>query len=168
MRLFRIDRTQCLPVSLEEAWSFFSNPGNLSEITPPSLELEVTSDVTDKMHAGMIITYRISPVLGIPIKWITEITQVDEPHLFVDEQRFGPYRFWHHQHHFREIAAGVEIRDIVHYSLFMGLLGGIMNALVVEKQLREIFNYRRNYLQKKYGEMPCEEPYGGILGETTA
>jgi ligand-binding SRPBCC domain-containing protein len=156
-----------LPISLEEAWSFFSNPSNLPDITPPSLKLEVAADLPDKMHAGMIIKYRLRSLMGIPIKWIVEITQVDEPHLFLDEQRFGPYRFWHHQHHFQEIAAGVEIRDIVHYSLFMGLLGGIMNALVVENQLREIFNYRRDYLRNKFGEIPCEEPHRGALREGT-
>ncbi|UCD56117.1 MAG: SRPBCC family protein [Candidatus Hydrogenedentota bacterium] len=159
MKLFCLDERQCLPISVAEAWSFFSNPNNLVEITPPSLGLEITSDTPDKMYAGLIITYRISPLLGIPMDWVTEITQVDEPHLFIDEQRFGPYRFWHHQHHFRQISGGVEIRDVVHYSLLIGLLGGLLNTLAVKKQLREIFDYRRNYLERKFGRMACKEAH---------
>lgn len=159
MKLFRLDERQRLPISIAEAWSFFSDPNNLSRITPPSLGLEITSDPPDKMYAGMIITYRVTPFLGIPMDWVTEITQVDEPHLFIDEQRSGPYRFWHHQHHFREIDGGVEIRDIVHYALFIGPLGGIINTLIVRNQLREIFAYRRRYLEEKFGRMSCEEAH---------
>jgi len=157
MKLFRLDERQRLPISIAEAWSFFSDPNNLSRITPPSLGLEITSDPPDKMYAGMIITYRVTPFLGIPMDWITEITQVAEPHLFIDEQRSGPYRFWHHQHHFREIDGGVEIRDIVHYALFIGPLGEIINTLIVRNQLREIFAYRRRYLEEKFGRMSCKE-----------
>ena len=138
---------------MDEAWSFFSDPRNLAIITPPSLGLRITSEPGEKMYAGMIITYRVSPVLGIPLRWITEITHVDEPNLFVDEQRFGPYRFWHHQHHFREIEGGVEIRDLVHYSPFIGPFDVVINEMVAKKKLREIFGYRRNYLQKEFGEM---------------
>ena len=97
MELFCFKDRQRMPTTIDEAWSFFSNPNNLKLITPPSLGLETTSKVSEKMYAGMIIVYRVRPLLGIPMKWITEITHVDAPHLFIDEQRFGPYRFWHHQ-----------------------------------------------------------------------
>ena len=156
MKLFTLDKRQRLPISITEAWDFFSDPGRLPEITPPSLQLEITSDQPKKMHAGIIITYKIRPFLGIPVDWVTEITHVDEPYLFIDEQRFGPYRFWHHQHHFREVEGGIEIRDIVHYSLFMGPLSEITNALVVGNRLREIFRYRHDYLAKKFGKMETE------------
>ena len=159
MKLFRLDERQRLPISITEAWSFFSDPTNLSKITPPSLGLEITSDPPDKMYAGMIITYRVTPLFGIPVNWVTEITQVDEPHLFIDEQRSGPYRFWHHQHHFREIDGGIEIRDIVHYSLFIGPLGGIIDTLIVRNQLQDIFAYRRRYLEEKFGRMSCKEAH---------
>ncbi len=156
MKLFVLDERQSLPISIEEAWSFFSDPCNLTEITPPSLGLKMNSEPCQKMYAGMIITYRVSPILGIPINWVTEITHVDEPHLFIDEQRFGPYRFWHHQHHFREIEGGIEIRDIVHYSPFISPFDEIINAMVVEKKLREIFSYRRRYLEKRFGVMKAK------------
>jgi ligand-binding SRPBCC domain-containing protein len=153
MKLFVLDERQRVPIALDEAWSFFSDPRNLAVITPPSLGLRMTSEPLGKMYAGMIITYRVSPVLGIPINWITEITHVDEPHLFIDEQRFGPYRFWHHQHHFRQIEGGVEIRDIVHYSPFIGPFDELLNSMVVKKKLKEIFGYRSRYLEKKFGAM---------------
>lgn len=157
MRLFVLDEWQRLPISIDEAWFFFSDPGNLAHITPPSLGLRMTSETAGRMYAGMIITYRVSPVLGIPMSWITEITHVDEPRLFIDEQRFGPYRFWHHQHHFREIERGIEIRDIVHYSPFFGPFDVIVNELVAKKKLREIFSYRRQYLEKKFGAMEAAD-----------
>ncbi len=157
MKLFRLDEKQCLPISINEAWDFFSNPNNLGEITPPSLKLKMTSEIPDKMYAGMIITYKISPLLGVPIYWITEITQVDEPYLFIDEQRLGPYRFWHHQHHFREIRKGVEMQDVVHYALYAGAIGGIMNTLIVRNKLQQIFSYRRRYLERRFGGMSAAE-----------
>jgi ligand-binding SRPBCC domain-containing protein len=134
-----------------EAWSFFSNPNNLQLITPPSLGLEATPEIPDKMYAGMIITYRVRPLLGIPMRWITEITHVDAPHMFIDEQRFGPYRFWHHQHRFQEIDGGVEMQDIVSYGLYGGPFAKIIHELAVRKQLEEIFRYRRTYLEARFG-----------------
>lgn len=157
MKIFVFDERQCLPISIHEAWSFFSDPGNLAEITPPSLGLKMNSEPYEKMYAGMIITYRVSPILGIPFNWVTEITHVDEPHLFIDEQRFGPYRFWHHQHHFREIEKGIEIRDIVHYSPSISPFDEIINSFIVGKKLREIFSYRRQYLEKRFGAMEAKD-----------
>jgi len=157
MKLFRLDEKQWLPISLTEAWSFFSNPHNLVEITPASLGLEISSAPDDQMYAGMIITHRVRPILGIPINWVTEITHVDEPRLFIDEQRFGPYRFWHHQHHFKEIEGGVEIRDIVHYSPFIDPIGTLVNTLIVKRQLKEIFDYRRSILRERFGKLSCEK-----------
>jgi ligand-binding SRPBCC domain-containing protein len=149
MKLHVMEATQNLPVSPAEAWDFFSNAGNLARITPPSLGFEVVSELPTRMYAGMIIQYRVRPLLGVPVRWVTEITHVDEPRLFVDEQRFGPYRFWHHQHHFREIPGGVEARDIVHYALPPG--GGAARRLMVEPRLKEIFDYRRQVLERTFG-----------------
>lgn len=154
MNLFRIRETQRFPISISEAWSFFSNPKNLQRITPPSLGLEITSDVPEKMYPGMIITYRVRPVLGIPMQWITEITHVVEPHLFIDEQRFGPYRFWHHQHLFKEIDGGVEATDIVHYGLRGGPFARVANEVVVRKQLWRIFEFRNRYMEELFGKLP--------------
>jgi ligand-binding SRPBCC domain-containing protein len=157
MKLFRLDETQCLPISIVAAWSFFSDPNNLTKITPVSLGLEVSSAPNDRMYAGMIITHRVRPLLGIPINWVTEITHVDEPRLFVDEQRLGPYRFWHHQHHFKEVNGGVEIRDIVHYSPFVEPMGTLLNELIVKRQLKQIFDYRRRVLEETFGAIPSED-----------
>jgi ligand-binding SRPBCC domain-containing protein len=149
MKLHLLEAEQKIPTTLERAWEFFSNAGNLAKITPPSLGFEVTSKLPERMHAGMIITYRVRPLFGVPVRWVTEITHVDEPRLFVDEQRFGPYRFWHHQHHFREIPGGVEVRDLVHYALPPG--AGPARAFLVAPRLEEIFAYRRQVLEKTFG-----------------
>jgi len=149
MKLHLLEARQNLPVSIAEAWEFFSDAGNLARITPPSLGFEVTSAPAERMYAGMIITYRVRPLFGVPVGWVTEITHVDEPHRFVDEQRFGPYRFWHHQHLFREIEGGVEARDIVHYALPPG--GGAVRRMLVAPRLREIFAYRRDVLERTFG-----------------
>ena len=151
MKLYTISRKLGLPLPIEKVWSFFSNPENLTLITPPGLGFNITSDVPQKMYEGMIITYTITPVLNFPVRWVTEITHVDEPRLFVDEQRFGPYRFWHHQHLFKEINGGVEVTDLIHYALPLGPLGRIAHELFVKRQLNEIFDFRRRYLEKEFG-----------------
>ena len=94
------------------------------------------------MYAGQLIEYRVSPLLGIPLYWMTEITQVVEGKYFIDEQRFGPYALWHHQHHFREVAGGVEMTDIVHYKIPLGILGALADRLFVHQKLKQIFDYR--------------------------
>src|SRR5438067_1599429 len=115
-KVYQLVSVQRIPASLEKAWSFFSDPGNLKAITPPFLNLKVTNEIYgDSAYAGQIITYSVKPLLGIPLFWMTEITQVAPLKFFVDEQRKGPYKLWHHQHHFKAIDGGVEMRDIVHY-----------------------------------------------------
>ena len=149
MKLHLLEARQNLPVAIGDAWDFFADAGNLARITPPALGLEVTSAPQERMYAGMIITYRLRPLLGVSMSWVTEITHVDEPHRFVDEQRFGPYRFWHHQHLFREIEGGVEARDLVHYALPPGARAAA--RMLVAPRLREIFAYRRGVLEKTFG-----------------
>jgi ligand-binding SRPBCC domain-containing protein len=153
MQLYQIHQTQRLPISIQDAWQFFSDPSNLRHITPPTLRFEVTSAPAARMYPGMIITYRITPIWGITRQWITEITHVIEPHLFVDEQRFGPYRFWHHQHLFREIAGGVEMQDVVHYAIPFGWLGRLLAARIVHKELQKIFEFRRDFLVQQFGSV---------------
>ncbi|MCP2501861.1 MAG: SRPBCC family protein [Deltaproteobacteria bacterium] len=142
---------QHLPISLPEAWSFFSDPRNLSRITPPSLGLEVTSDLPGVMYPGMIVTYNVRPIPWVSVGWVTEITHVREPVLFVDEQRFGPYRFWHHEHHFREVEGGVEMEDIVHYALPFGTIGRVFGGPLVRRRLEQIFSFRRRFLVREFG-----------------
>ena len=154
MKLYRLERNQFLPISVETAWHFFSDPRNLTRITPDWLDINITQRIAAKMHAGMIITYRLKPLLGMPTTWISEITHVDEPVFFVDEMRLGPYRFWHHQHRFIEKGGGIEMRDIVHYALKFGLLGQILHNMVIGSKLIEIFDYRRIALEAIFGNRP--------------
>lgn len=143
-----------MPIDLATAWEFFSSPQNLQKITPAEMGFIITSDnETSKTYAGQIITYKISPVLGIPLDWMTEITHVQEPNYFVDEQRFGPYTMWHHEHHFKAIPGGVEMTDIVYYKLPLGFLGEIAHQLFVKQQLAGIFSYRSRKLIELFGEM---------------
>ena len=151
MKLYKLHEKQELAISREEAWQFFSNPGNLPLITPPWLDFKITSETGPKMYPGMIITYTVSPFLSLKMTWVTEITHVEEPEFFVDEQRSGPYKIWHHQHRFTEIAGGVLAEDIVHYALPFDPFSRIVRELVVKKQLKEIFQFRREYLEKEFG-----------------
>lgn len=154
MALHSFSTLQTLPMTLDEAWAFFSSPENLKEITPDHLGFKITSKYHGKkMYPGQIISYIVKPILGIPLEWVTEITHVEDRHFFVDEQRFGPYAFWHHQHIFREVEGGVEMQDIVHYKVPLGILGDIANALFVKRQLKDIFDFRYTLLEKRYGNM---------------
>ncbi len=144
---------QKLPISLNEAWDFFSSPKNLKIITPPYMGFDITSGGENKMYAGQIITYIVKPVLGIPMEWVTEITHVQEPFYFVDEQRFGPYSLWHHKHFFKEIPGGVEMSDLVHYKIPLGLIGKIMNQIYIKNKLKEIFDYRYQTLENMFGKL---------------
>lgn len=150
----QIKCTQKIPIKLETAWDFFSSPANLAKITPDYMGFVTKSgfEMGTKMYPGQIITYKVTPVMGIPINWMTEITHVVENQFFVDEQRFGPYALWHHQHHFKKIEGGVEMTDIVNYVLPFGVLGNIANSLFVKKQLQEIFNYRFEAVEKLFGK----------------
>ncbi len=154
MSVHIIQTTQRLPISLEEAWDFFSSPKNLKEITPAYMNFAILSNSnSEKMFAGQVITYNVHPVLGIPLYWMTEITQVKEMEYFIDEQRIGPYSLWHHQHHFKKIEGGVEMTDFVHYQLPLGFLGDIAHALFVKRQLNGIFDYRYQFLEKRFGKL---------------
>jgi len=150
-KVYSIKTIQKLPISLDEAWDFFSSPKNLKEITPENLGFNIVSQHHgDKMYPGQIIEYKVSPVLGIPLYWMTEITHVEDNKCFVDEQRFGPYSMWHHQHHFKEVEGGVEMTDIVHYKLPFWFLGDIANTLFVKKQLKGIFDHRFAFVEKRF------------------
>jgi ligand-binding SRPBCC domain-containing protein len=148
---------QKVPLSLEESWNFFSSPANLKILTPEHLGFEITNDLENrKMYAGQIIAYTIRPVLNFPIEWVTEITEVQEPHYFIDEQRFGPYKFWHHEHRFSQIPNGVEMVDSVYYKMPFGVLGKALHYLKVKKDLETIFSYRQKKLEQLFG--PYIEP----------
>jgi ligand-binding SRPBCC domain-containing protein len=150
-KVYSFKTIQQLPISLDVAWYFFSSPANLKKITPADMGFNVVSKYHgDKMYPGQIIEYKVSPVLGIPLYWMTEITHVQDKKYFVDEQRFGPYSMWHHQHHFKVVDGGVEMTDIVHYKLPLWFLGDIANTLFVKKQLQHIFEYRYKIVEQQF------------------
>lgn len=152
MPFYQFTQSQKIPASLDSVWDFISNPDNLKDITPPFLDFRVINRPdSPKMYAGMIITYIVRPVLGISVKWMTEITQVKEKEYFVDEQRLGPYRFWHHQHKIESIENGVLMTDIVTYIPPFYILGSIANRLFIKKKIKEIFYFRTNAIEKKFG-----------------
>lgn len=140
-----------MPVPTSECWNFFSNAKNLLAITPASLNLKITSELKDEeIHKGQIITYKVKPLLGIPLFWKTEISHVERNKLFVDEQRKGPYALWHHEHHFKPIDGGTEMTDIVQYKLPFGVFG-LMGLPIVKRQLNSIFAYRKSRIEEKFG-----------------
>jgi len=144
---------QKIPASIEEVWDFFSDPSNLSEITPSSMKFRVISKHQgNSIYPGQIIEYSVCPLWNIPVYWMTEITHVSAPHYFVDEQRKGPYSFWQHQHHFKAIEGGVEMTDIVHYKNPLGFLGKLANNLFVKNKLKQIFDIRFAEVEKKFGK----------------
>ena len=152
MAAHSIKTVQKIPVSLEKAWNYFSDPANLQAITPDNMGFTVISKYQgDMMYAGQIIEYKVSPFLGIPVYWMTEITHVKDSVYFIDEQRFGPYSFWHHQHHFKTIEGGVEMTDIVHYKNPLWIFGKLANGLFVKKQLKGIFQYRFHKVEELFG-----------------
>jgi len=138
----RFEFTQFVPATLDVVWDFFSSPANLSKITPPEMGFIITSPLHPEMYPGMFIMYKVSPVAGIKLNWVTEITHIRHKQFFVDEQRRGPYSIWHHEHHFREVEGGVEMRDILHYHVPFGFLGALADLLFVRNKVKSIFSYR--------------------------
>ena len=141
-----------MPIARDEAWRFFSNPRNLARITPPDMRFTITSACPDEVYPGLIITYRVRPLFNIPVGWVTEITHVLARERFVDEQRAGPYAMWHHEHHFRDVDGGTEMRDIVHYAVPGGPLGDVIDRRLVRRRLAEIFAYRRHVIERLFNQ----------------
>lgn len=152
MAIYTLQHRQIVKASLQECWEFFSNPGNLATITPPWLDFKVLSDLPKAIYPGMMIEYRVRPLLGLPVTWLTEITHVEQLRSFVDEQRVGPYRVWHHEHRFEQCdAEHVEIFDLVHYVLPFGPLGALVHPFLVAPQLAEIFRFREKKVAELFG-----------------
>lgn len=149
--VYRLSSKQQLPITLDEAWDFLSNPKNLKIITPNYMSFDIISGDDKPMFAGQIIQYIVTPVLGIKTNWVTEITQVVDKEYFVDEQRFGPYALWHHKHFIKPIEGGVEMEDIIDYKVPFGFIGRMVHPILVKPKLTEIFNYRTTKLIELYG-----------------
>lgn len=143
---------QFIPRPMEEVWHFFSRPENLNAITPDDMSFEIISDINNtKMYEGMIVMYKISPLLGIKMDWVTEITYIKDYQYFVDEQRFGPYALWHHEHHFEERNGGVLMTDILHYKVPYGFIGTLADMLFVSAKVEQIFAFRTKAIEQIFG-----------------
>ncbi len=153
MAFYQISSKQNIPADIDTVWDFFTSHKNLKEITPTSMGFDITSHHPEgqKVYAGMIITYKMRPLFGIPVRWMTEITQVKEKEYFIDEQRFGPYAMWHHQHFFKPVEGGVEMTDIVDYKMPLGILGDIAHPVLVKSKLNEVFAYRHKRVEEIFG-----------------
>ena len=152
MKIYTKTGRQNLPISVDQAWEFLSDPKNLKAITPPYMGFDIISGGDRPMFPGQIIQYIVTPVFGIRTKWVTEITHVKDKEYFVDEQRFGPYALWHHKHFIKAIPGGVEMEDIIDYKVPMGFLGQLVHPIIVKPKLDEIFEYRQKKLIELFGE----------------
>lgn len=152
MAFYQLKTSQKLPASLDEVWDFISSPANLQKITPEGMGFEITSgELPEKMYPGMIISYRVKPLAGIPAAWVSEITQIKEKEYFIDEQRMGPYKMWHHQHWVKPIEGGVLMEDVVSYQPPFGFIGSLANAVIIRKKLNQIFSYREKAMEDLFG-----------------
>lgn len=153
--LHTLKTKQFLKSDLNTVWNFMSSPSNLARITPTYMGFQILSDESDikKMYPGQLIEYYVTPVLGIKMHWVTEITHVQDRYYFVDEQRFGPYAFWHHKHFLKEVPGGVEMTDILHYKIPMGIIGKIVNQLFIKRKIKEIFDYRHERLEQLFNSI---------------
>lgn len=149
MKTYQIYRQQTLPITIEEAWTFFSSPYNLQKITPSEMNFKIISPVNEpEIFEGLHIEYRLSPILHIPFYWTSVITNLRRPYSFTDIQKKGPYALWEHKHSFRDTDNGTEVTDEVKYALPLGIIGSIVNSLIINKQLRKIFDFRETELKK--------------------
>lgn len=152
MEIHQLHSSQLIDAPLDKVWDFFTYAGNLKLLTPPYMDMRITSgDLPATIHAGQLISYKLKPVAGIPVSWLTEITEVVPSKLFVDEQRKGPYKLWHHEHRFEEKDGKVLMHDTVHYQLPFSILGSLAHFLFVKRQLGNIFNYRRKQIETIFG-----------------
>jgi ligand-binding SRPBCC domain-containing protein len=157
MAFFQLNKKLVIQASLDEVWEFISNPHNLKQITPEYMGFDITTkNLPGKIYPGMIIGYKVRPLLGITMNWVTEITHMEEKKFFVDEQRIGPYTMWHHQHHIEPVRQGVLMRDIVSYRPPLGFLGNIANSLVIRRQLEDIFEFRKTTLEALFNTIPID------------
>tara|TARA_Y100001970_G_C14146033_1_gene809862 strand:+ start:734 stop:1195 length:462 start_codon:yes stop_codon:yes gene_type:complete len=153
MKIFRLEKSINLPITIEECWQFFSSPKNLKVITPAYMGFNIIDVEETSMYPGQIIKYNVTPLFGINMKWVTEISHAEKNKFFVDEQRFGPYKFWHHKHIFKVIDGGVKVIDILDYALPFGFLGVLFHPYLIKPKLDEIFNYREKKLIEIFGKL---------------
>ncbi len=145
----RLERRCVIPAPTSRVFEFFSAAENLEFLTPPFLGFRILTPLPIEMKQGQLIEYRIS-LGGLPLRWLTEITEWSPNERFVDSQLRGPYRYWHHRHEFREVPSGTEMRDVVDYELPLGPLGSLAHLLLVRRLLERIFDYRTQAVQTAF------------------
>ncbi len=149
--IYTLTSEQILPISLEKAWEFFTVPMNLDKITPKEMDFKITNNPPPKTYKGQIITYKIGVLPLIKSNWITEITHLEDHQFFVDEQRFGPYAMWHHEHHFEKISENeTKMKDIVNFKMPFGILGDLLAGYFVKNKVKFIFESRHTILEKTF------------------
>lgn len=153
MKMYTLTQHQQLPITSEEAWEYFSDPKNLEIITPDDMPFKILDTQSTPMYSGMILRFMIQPLAGFKVKWVTEITHVDKGKYFVDEQRFGPFKFWQHKHHFYEVEGGVELRDSIQYVMPFAFVGRLVHRFLVRKRLEAIFQFRKQQLEAYFGQI---------------
>jgi len=151
MKIYQLYRQQTLTMTAQDAWSFFSSPYHLNDITPDFFHVTITSKVPEKMYAGLMISYQMKAVFGIPMSWLSEVSHCDEPKRFVYEQRIGPFKFWSHEVCLTEQQNGILLEDIMFYAMPLGWLGQLVNRVLIADKLERIFDTRHAYLQSKFG-----------------
>ncbi len=150
-KIYSLETKQIIDRPIEEIWSFFTNPKNLNQLTPSDMNFKILSGSSDDFYEGKIISYSINPFKFYNIKWVTEITTIKKNDFFIDEQRFGPYKMWHHEHHFiKNNDNTTTIYDKVIYKLPYGIIGKLSHKLFIKKRLLEIFNFRKKTIKKLY------------------
>jgi len=149
--MHKLRQEQFIPITMEEAWHFFSSPENLNAITPDDMVFDIISEIPATMYEGLFINYRLKPFLNIPVNWCTEITHIQEMNYFVDEQRIGPYKIWHHEHHFKSVDGGVIMTDLLHYDIGKSVFGWLAGILFVHKKVKGIFEFRKKAMETKFG-----------------
>ena len=154
MSVYQIENCLYLPISKQEAWEFISDPNNLLKITPEKVHFRILNPREEGFYPGQVFAYQLRPLPGYSTQWVSEISHIQEGEYFIDIQLQGPYKLWHHQHHIREVDEGVELRDLVHYSMPFGMLGRLAQALFVKTQLRNTFRYREEKLKSFFGQIP--------------
>lgn len=151
MKEYKVTYTDIIHADIDKTWEFFSSPQNLRLITPSYLDFNIVSKhLTNKIHPGMHISYAVRPLFGIKTTWVTVIKEVEEKKMFVDEQEVGPYKKWHHRHHFKEIEEGVRMTDVVTYAIGFGIVGKLLHYFIIKKRVDDIFKYRKKRIKELF------------------
>lgn len=147
MKIYKFENTHLINGNISTIWKYFSNPKNLSSITPPRMDFKIVFALPNNIYEGQLITYRVTPFPGYRTTWVTEITHIEKERMFMDEQRFGPYKLWHHEHKFSTQSDGVLMTDTIYYALPFGFLGQFAHKLFIKSQIKNIFTFRKAIIE---------------------